>query len=72
MERDDYEDEFSYEEEQRVQDVSGVVNVIKTAWKLVPTLPLAKFFDISLPSNIAEMEDYEIIEALEEFIHQNR
>lgn len=72
MVRDDYEEDYEFEEDERVQDIAGVVTAIRTAWKLVPTLPLATFFDVSLPSTISNMEDYEIVEALEEFIHQNR
>jgi hypothetical protein len=70
----DYDDEQDYEleEEHEVQDVIGVCNTIRVAWKLTPRLTLSEFFDVALPTSFTEMTDRELIEALEEFIHQNQ
>lgn len=70
---DEYEDSYEFEDsEEQVQDINGVCNALKAAWKLLPTHPLANLLDVVLPSSVSEMSDDEIIEALDEFIHQNQ
>jgi hypothetical protein len=72
MNDDEFDDfEFS-DEEHEEQNVTGVCGTLKMAWKLAPKLTLAEFLDLALPSALYELTDYEIIESLEEFIHQNQ
>lgn len=68
---DEYEDDYDYDDVQVEQDINGVCNALKASWRLLPTTTLANLLDIALPSTLGEMSDQEIIEALDEFIHQN-
>ena len=69
---DEYESEFEYDEIEVEQDIVGVCNALKASWRLLPTTTLANLLDIALPSTLGEMSDQEIIESLQEFIHQNQ
>ena len=69
---DEYEDDYDYDDVQVEQDINGVCNALKASWRLLPTTTLASLLDIALPSTLGEMSDQEIIEALDEFIHQNQ
>lgn len=67
---EDYE-VYGHEEGEK-QDVEGVCRRLKMAWKLIPEQTLAEVLEITLPSSITELTDIEIMEALDEFIHQNQ
>lgn len=52
-------------------DIDGTVEAIRSAWKCVPDISLSELLDTVTPMPFVEMTNQELIEALNEFIHQN-
>lgn len=64
-------DENNYDEYD-VQDINGTVEAIREAWNCVPEMSLGELLDTVTPMPFVEMTNQEIIESLNEFIHQNK
>lgn len=63
---DDIELESDY------QDISGTMAALEEAWRCVPDLSLAELIDTVTPAPFSELTNSELIEALNEFVHQNK
>lgn len=59
-------------EEQEYQDIDGTVEAIRAAWKCVPEMSLSELLDTVTPLPFVEMSNSELIDTLNEFIHQNQ
>jgi hypothetical protein len=63
----DYDLDTEYED----IDIDATVEALRAAWKCVPDATLSELLDIVTPMPFVEMKNDEIIESLNEFIHQN-
>lgn len=64
-------DEFDVEENDNI-DIDATVEALREAWKLVPTASLYEVLDLATHMPFMELSNHELIEALNEFIHQNQ
>ena len=53
-------------------DIDGVVEALREAWKCVPDMSLSELLDTVTPEPFCEMNSEELIESLNEFILQNQ
>lgn len=63
----DYDLDAEYED----IDIDATIEALRAAWKCVPDATLSELLDIVTPMPFVEMKNEEIIESLNEFIHQN-
>ena len=63
--------QYDIEQEYEDIDIDATVEAIRDAWKCVPDATLSELLDIVTPLPFVEMKNSEIIEALNEFTHQN-
>lgn len=66
---DNYEDNL---EEVEYQDIGGTMAALEAAWRCVPEASLSELIDSVTPMPFCELSNAELIEALNEFIHQNQ
>lgn len=59
-------------EDYNPQDIDGTVEALRAAWKCVPHLSMAELLDEVTPMPFVEMTNEELIESLNEFVHQNQ
>lgn len=53
-------------------DIDGTVEAIREAWKCVPDVSLSQLLDTATSMPFCEMKNSELIEELNNFIHQNK
>jgi len=70
MDNNDYTEwDEDHNEDQNVVDFC---QRLKEAWRLCPRFTLGEFLDLAVPASIYETSADEMVELLEEFIHQNQ
>ena len=62
----DYDIDTEYED----IDIDATIEALRAAWKCVPDATLSELLDLVTPMPFVEMKNEEIIESLNEFIHQ--
>jgi hypothetical protein len=62
----------SNEEEFNPIDIDATVEALREAWKIYPDISLSQLIDTVTPMPFTEMSNEELIEALNEFILQNK
>jgi len=63
-------DEFGFEDDD--VDIEATVEALREAWKLVPTASLYELLDLATHMPFMELSNHELIECLNNFIHQNQ
>jgi hypothetical protein len=53
-------------------DIDATVEALREAWKCMPDMSLSELLDTVTPLPFVEMTNSELIETLNEFIHQNK
>lgn len=53
-------------------DIDGTVEALREAWKCAPDISLSELLDSVTPMPFVEMSNAELLESLNEFIHQNQ
>lgn len=53
-------------------DIDATVEALREAWKCMPSVSLSELLDTVTPLPFVEMTNSELIETLNEFIHQNK
>lgn len=66
------QDYDNIEQEYDLIDIDGTVEAIREAWRCVPDASLSELLDIVTPMPFVELSNSELIESLNEFIHQNK
>ena len=69
---DEYDDWEVDDTPTETHDVRGVCAALKDAWLIVPHLSFGDLLSVAIPTALNELSSQEIIETLEEFIHQNQ
>lgn len=64
-------DDFDYEEREPV-DIDATVEALREAWKLMPSASLYEVLDTTTHMPFMELSNQELINAINEFIHQNQ
>lgn len=59
------------EDESEYIDIDGTVEAVRAAWRCMPDVGLSELLDAVTPMPFCELSNSELIEALNEFIHQN-
>lgn len=67
----EYEEEFSLDDEAEYIDIDGTIEAIRAAWKCVPDMTLSQLLDTATSMPFCEMKNSELIDELNNFIHQN-
>lgn len=52
-------------------DIEATIEAIRAAWECVPDASLSELLDSVTPMPFVELSNAELIECLNEFIHQN-
>lgn len=60
------------EQEVDVNDIDGTIEALREAWKIYPNISLSQLIDTATPLPFTEMTNAEFVEALNEFILQNK
>jgi hypothetical protein len=53
-------------------DISATIAALETAWRCLPDMSLAELLDTILPAPMYDLTNAELVEVLNEFIHQNQ
>jgi hypothetical protein len=64
----DYDD---IDQEYDPVDIDATVEALREAWKCMPDMSLSELLDTVTPLPFVEMTNSELIETLNEFIHQS-
>ncbi len=64
--------EDNYDEDRDYIDVDATVEAIREAWKLVPHFSLSEVLDNATTAPFCELSNTELINELNNFIHQNQ
>lgn len=65
-------DEDNYEDESEFIDIDATILALRAAWKLMPDVSLSQLLDTVTTMPFVEMSNSELIEELNNFIHQNQ
>lgn len=66
------EDYNDIDQEYDPVDIDATVEALREAWKCIPSVSLSELLDTITPLPFVEMTNSELIETLNEFIHQNK
>lgn len=68
----DYNDILDELDDTEYIDIDATIEAIREAWKCVPDISLSQLLDTATSMPFCEMKNSELIEELNQFIHQNK